>query len=377
MMNIKKLIIIFCLLSVIVGCKPVSSETKLSVNKKIEDCIDVIRQKYNLPAVAGAIITSDGLWGVGVVGVRKKDTDIKVTVNDLWHLGSETKAMTASLAGVIVQEGLIDWDTTISEMFPELSGMMPETHRNITLKQFLAHRTGLTSNLDWAAISRSGTIAQQRQEVLKQFCSQKLDFQPDTNTQYSNMGYVLASIMLEKATNSSWEKLIAKHIFRPLKMKSAGFGGTGTVGEIDQPWPHFANGRPTPTNGLNRDNPLVMAPAGCVHCSIEDWGKFVADHLKGSRGNKALLQKETYQILHHKFSDSRFALGWVVYQRDWAKGNVLTHRGTNNMNFAETWLSPNQNFAVLVCINQGGDNIKEVSDQACAALIELYLKNIK
>ena len=56
-----------------------------------------IRQKYRVPAIAGAIVTSKGTVTVGVAGVRKRGTKIAVTLDDRWHLGSDTKAMTATL----------------------------------------------------------------------------------------------------------------------------------------------------------------------------------------------------------------------------------------------------------------------------------------
>ena len=101
---------------------------------------------------------------------------------------------------------------------------------------------------------------------------------------YSNWGYVIAGHMAEKATGKSWETLMQTEVFGPLKMSTAGFGGTGTLGKIDQPWPHSMLGMPMPTNGKAQDNLPVMGPAGTIHMTIQDWGKFVAEHLKGHHG---------------------------------------------------------------------------------------------
>jgi CubicO group peptidase (beta-lactamase class C family) len=67
--------------------------------------LEPIRSKYKLPALAGAIVTSRGLTAIGVTGVRKTGTDVAVTVDDTWHLGSDTKAMTAVLIGLVVEQG--------------------------------------------------------------------------------------------------------------------------------------------------------------------------------------------------------------------------------------------------------------------------------
>jgi CubicO group peptidase (beta-lactamase class C family) len=62
---------------------------------------------------------------------------------------------------------------------------------------------------------------------------------PGSQYEYSNVGYVLAGAIAERITGQAWEELIAKTIFQPLGMTSAGFGGLGTAGKIDQPWPHY------------------------------------------------------------------------------------------------------------------------------------------
>jgi CubicO group peptidase (beta-lactamase class C family) len=73
------------------------------------------------PRIGGAIVTSQGLIGVGVTGVRKAGTDALVTPDDKWHLGSDTKAMTATMIGLLVQQGKLRWDSTIGEVFTDLA----------------------------------------------------------------------------------------------------------------------------------------------------------------------------------------------------------------------------------------------------------------
>jgi len=64
-----------------------------------------VMEKHQLPGMAAAIVTSQGVARMAAVGVRKSGTTVKVTMQDLWHLGSETKAMTASLVGLLVERG--------------------------------------------------------------------------------------------------------------------------------------------------------------------------------------------------------------------------------------------------------------------------------
>jgi CubicO group peptidase (beta-lactamase class C family) len=321
-------------------------------------------------------VTSKGLVAMGPVGVRKAGTEVSVTGEDQWHIGSDTKAMTATLIGALVEQGKLKWETTVGEMFPDLAASMPPEWQKVTLLHLLSHRAGLPANLTggWWKVPRDGTTREQHLAAVKMALSEKLDSEPGARYGYSNLGYVIAGAMAEKAADASWEDLITRLVFEPLGLKSVGFGGTGTPGQVDQPWGHGADGKPVESNGPAVDNPPVLGPAGRVHCSLADWAKFIADQLRGARGEKALLKPETYRKLHTPPFGGDYALGWLVTQRDWGGGTVLTHAGSNTMNYAVVWMAPQRDFAVLAVTNQGGDGAAQACDEAAAALIGLHLK---
>ncbi len=160
-------------------------------------------------------------------------------------------------------------------------------------------------------------------------------------------------------------------VFGPLGMTSVGFGGTGTPGQVDQPWGHATDGKPVTGNGPAMDNPPVLSPAGRVHCTIQDWARFIADQLRGARGEPALLKPESYKTLQTPPFGGDYALGWIVVERSWGGGTVLNHGGDNTMNFANVWVAPRHDFAALVCVNQSGDSAFEATDEALGELIDL------
>jgi CubicO group peptidase (beta-lactamase class C family) len=341
----------------------------------ITKLLEPIRKKHKVPAICAAVVTSEGLKFAGAVGVRKIGTDIPVTVKDKWHLGSDTKAMTASVIGKLVEQGNVEWTSTLAEIFPELESSMNPEMKKVTVLQLLSHRAGLTADFDWPALSKTGSLREQRYTAAKKAVCEKPQYQPGSKYSYSNLGYVVVGAIIEKITNSTWEEQITKLLFEPLEMKSVGFGGTGTPGQIDQPWPHNADGTAVSKNGVEMDNPLVMAPAGCVNCSITDWSRFIADQLKGAMQKPALLKPDTYKMMQTPPFGGEYAIGWLVLQRDWGGGTVFNHGGSNTLNFANVWVAPQRNFAILVCVNQGGDAGFKASDDAVAALINFYFKN--
>jgi len=365
--------VVLCLAGWLVSCSPAAGQGA-GGDARVADLLEPIRQKHGLPAMGGAILTGRGLAAMGVVGVRKTGTDIPATTADAWHLGSDTKAMTAAMIGALVERGRMAWDMTIGDVFPDIAATMPEPLRTVTVRHLLSHRSGLPANIFWGLLPKTGTTREQRLAVIAMLPSVKLVDEPGAKFLYSNLGYVVAGAMAEKTADASWEDLMKELLFKPLGITSVGFGGLGTPGIIDQPWPHKPDGKPEASNGPDQDNPAVLGPAGTVHCTLEDWAGFVADQLRGTRGEKALLKAETYKELQTAPFGGTYVLGWLVTQREWGGGTVLTHNGSNSMNLATVWMAPLLDCAVLVVTNQGGPDAAKACDEAAGALIKLKLQ---
>lgn len=344
---------------------------------KIAALLEPIRAKHGFPALGGAIVTSKGLSAMAVTGVRKAGATVAATPDDLWHLGSDTKAMTAVVIAKLVERGKLTWDATIEAVLPKPVANSSPTFGGITLLELLSHRAGLAPNVDWNRIEKTGgTLTAQREATVALAASTKLQSPPGTKYEYSNTGYVIAAAMAEEMSGRPWEELIRDIVFKPLGMTSAGFGGTGTPGQIDQPWPHTGKNQPARINGPETDNPPVMGPAGTVHCSLADWSKFMVDQLRGLKGQGALLKPETYTRLHTAPFNGDYAFGWLVTERPWAGGVTYTHAGSNTANFAVVWIAPARDFAVLIVTNQGGNDAQIGTDEAASELIRLQIAGL-
>ena len=337
--------------------------------------LTTVRSTHDVPAMAGAIVTSRGLVTAAAVGVRRRDAAVAVTLTDTWHLGSITKAMTSALIAHGVEQGHLTWDTTVAHVFPESSRQFDPAMRSVTVLQLLSHRAGLPKDLDLDEY-RGDCGPRERVRAVKRELAKPPDTQPGSQCLYSNLGYIVAGAMIEKLTGDAWEKSMTDHVFGPLEMEHAGFGGAGTPGKIDQPWGHDKHGDPVAGNGPSVDNPPVMGPAGRVHCTIQAWAGFVADQLRGARGEPSMLQASSYRTLHTPHFAGEYALGWIRTRRDWAGGAALHHAGSNTMNYANVWMSPERDFAVLVCVNQGGDAAFNASDAAASAMIDYHAGSI-
>lgn len=104
--------------------------------------------RYGLPALAAAVVKNGKIVASGAVGLRRAGGNERVTIDDRFHIGSDTKAMTALLAAMLVEGGKLRWNTTVAEAFPELAGSMNADVKGVTLEQLLSHTSGIPSDND-------------------------------------------------------------------------------------------------------------------------------------------------------------------------------------------------------------------------------------
>ena len=334
----------------------------------LTELLEPIRASNELPALAGAIIHRGEILASGVVGVRRIGFDEPATASDLWHLGSCTKAMTATLIARLVEQGKMSWSTTIAEAFPDLLEEVLPVWHDVTVLQLLQHRSGLREDrapdaLFFALRGLEGSMMDQRRKLVTLALAREPASAPGSTMAYSNAGYAIAGAMAEAATGKSWEELLGEYVFTPLGMTSAGFGPPGE----GQPRGH--RGLIPVEPGPFADNPLVIGPAGTVHASLDDWAKFISVHLAGARGESEFLSAETFSMLHSPPAGGNYALGWVVTEREWGGGRVLTHAGSNGLWFAVTWIAPEKDMAVIVTTSSGSSKAAAGADAAASALI--------
>lgn len=381
-MRVKRNITLLVILATLLAAAP-HTPARNSRSQDVASLLEPIREKYDLPALAAAVIVDGKTAAWGATGFRRYGTDVKVTSEDKFHIGSCTKAMTATLVAMLVDRGKLSWDTTLAQALPELAEDMHPDYRAVTLRHLLAHRAGSApSDRSWPEgksfmdmHNLPGSATEQRLAYARMMLAQKPEAKPGEKYVYSNAGYSILGLIAERTMNKPWETLMREMLFEPLRMGSAGFGAMGAPGGIDQPWQHrMEDGKLLQIEpGPLSDNPPVLGPGGTVHCSMRHWAAFVAAHLNGPKGKGGLLEPETFKVLHDPDFGGNYAGGWQITHRQWADGKVLTHTGSNNMNFAVVWMAPKRNFAVLVASNQGQGDVAKACDEAAWALIKKFL----
>ncbi len=390
-----RLCFFIAVLLVNISCGP--GDTSTSSNSRlphrvrdISTLLEEERTRQGLPAVAAAVIDGDKIIARGVAGVRKLGRPVQAQIGDRWHLGSCTKAVTATMIGVLVERGKLSWKTTIAEALPGLADVMRPQYRGVTMEMLLANRGGIGHEWDvpglWDILwKREGSPVEERRKMAKVMLSQTPKVKPGQYF-YSNCGFGIAGHMAEVIMGKPWEQLVAELVFKPLGMASAGFGVPWNTPPSDpsDPWPHKHDGTPV-TPGPFADNPPSIGPGAVIHTSIDDWAKFIIEHLRGARGeNGRILKAATYRRLHKgrriNENNGEYALGWMVVYRPWARGKrrgdsgrCLHHAGSNNSWFALAWIAQERNFAVIAVTNIGGPGIFTKIDAVIWTVIQTFL----
>ncbi|WP_045319360.1 serine hydrolase domain-containing protein, partial [Brevundimonas abyssalis] len=164
-------------------------------------------ERSGAPALAGAVIGREGLIWSGAAGVRIAGGEDAVTDQDLWHLGSNTKAMTAMLYGRLVEDGLARWGATLPELFPDLE--VDAAWAETTLEDLMAHRAGLldAAVLDMptrvAGLSDPRPVDEQRTDLARRAWPRR----PRASRASSPMAIstnVLAGAAIERLTGTTW-----------------------------------------------------------------------------------------------------------------------------------------------------------------------------
>jgi CubicO group peptidase (beta-lactamase class C family) len=348
----------------------ICSQTKPDRNQSGEICkmLSEIVDEEKAPGMIAAIISGEGVIAIGSAGVRKAGSDVIITDKDIVHLGSCTKAMTCVMLSTLVAEDKLSWDLKLIEAIPEIKKNIHPDYYNITLWELLTHRAGLPSNpVDWDT-HKQLEIKKRRLAILKDNLSSSPSMKPG-EFHYSNLGYVIAACMAENVTGLSWETLMRQRLFNPLSMSSAGFGEPDSGKSLAQPWGHSKfGGRWEPSRSYDAE---AIGPAGEIHCSIEDWAKFIS-----------LLLNKKNQILDSEYlnkliePEGFYAGGWgITDDIEWAKGKVLTHNGSNGIWYATVLVAPKLERAFVVVTNSCDfSSTGDICSKMITKLIKMDLK---
>ena len=336
---LKKYVIVILCLSAYISFSQVSS------HQKLDSLILKTLSKHKIPSMTMAYIQPDTIiYGIG--GTIKLDSSRDVTLFDKYHIGSNTKAFTSFLAFQLIEAEIITLETKFIDLFPELKNDIRKDYLSITLSDLLSHNAcvkPMTKGIEFKKLPKfTGTTSEKRY----QFSKHILGLKPVKKGEYSNAGYVLAAMMLEKTLNESFEDLLG----RSLTSQNLNFAfGFPNKENLDSPWGHWIEKKALIALPPDHEYKLedYVLPAGDLSINTVDYSKFIQSLLKGYIGKGNMLKKDAYEKMFYGLQPYSYGWGNQINEA----GKLAFHDGTTGTFFCHTIISTTHEFALIIIMN--------------------------
>lgn len=364
-------ITVLAVLAVFTSCGGRGSSSGVSAQDFTKVAEDIMARD-SIPEMTFAVITKDSVLIQNILG-HHKITELNekpnASMKDFFHLGSNTKAITGFIGASLVEEGKIKWDTKFFELFPELKNKSNPEYYDITLENLFTHRARIQpfSEIEYPlndkSFQKNPEFTGSKQERRAKFAEFVLTLTPVENNEsynYSNAGYSLAAVMLEKVSGKSWEELCIEILKEKLKIDFA-FGWPNRNYE-NQPFGHWSvtdDEKLIPVFPDTEWDQSLIEPGGDLSMNIENYVRFIQLNMRGLSSEDNFLKAETYQYLHT--AKDRYAIGWLN------QNQISSHAGSDGTFFAYTVIDRKNMIGYIVIANCGTG-----SENAQKGVLEMF-----
>ena len=359
----KKAILLLTFLGIIFSC----SCQIIEENQQIIHDVDSIRKAFHIPGLAFGVANHDSILIAGGLGIRQINTTDSVTIKDYFHIASLGKGLTSFMIGKLVDEGKIDWDTRFFDLYPELKETSRKEYLDLKLMDLLSMRTTLRSLNDWSVKQTIDGYNEKYPEDRFSYYkfaeyaltlgSVKYDSGQFYN--YTSMGYVLANLMIQKASGLDYSQLLEK-TNRDLDVKFI-IGWPQAMNEY-QPSGHLIPaqsgwGESHKLEVLNGDRFIDWGedflfyniPSGHHSVTVLDYLKYLQLNLNGLSGKDTYLQSKTYDFIFNGAKE--YSMGWG---NDIVNGNhYYSHNGSAGNFFANAIIIKEPGVVMVILANAG------------------------
>lgn len=322
--------------------------------KWLDSICQSFKEKHNIVGMTIAVIKPKTSY-YSVTGLRKQNESDELTLHNNFFLASLSKAFTALIAKKMEAEGVISFDTKFFDLFPELLAVKKaKKYKDITLGDLLSHKARIND----AVIHDKSQILRNTSNVEKRYHLAKLTFSksPKRKNKYSNSGYVLAGMMLEKVAKVPFEELLKQTMDSLSLSYVIGYPNTNNVKDA---WGHNMFAKENEIYALSDFNFYANFQLPCwgISMSTLQYAKFIKLHLNGLLGEDNVLKSKNYKELHQTYK--KWNYGWETVRL----GNytVSTHDGSGDVFFGRTIIVADEEVAVSIFMNQTATNLKAIN----------------
>ncbi len=332
-------------------------------------------EKHGVPGAAIAVL-EDGVTTGAAAGVLNLETQVPVTRDAMFQIGSITKVLTATLVMRLVDAGKLELDEPIVRYLPGFTLANADDAARITTRHLLSH----TSGIDGDFFEATGRGEQALEEYVRRCRSLRTLHPVGEAFSYCNSGYAIAGRLVEVLADRGWHRLMREWLFEPLGMRHAATLPEDLVGKL------AAIGHAPLGGGQSGLAPLPsayaipfsLAAAGATPTmSAPDLLRFAALHLNGgasgervpilSRESVAAMQAPVAAVPHHAAAQiDRWGLGWSLSR--WDGHELIGHDGNTDGQRAFLRALPEKHVAMALLTNGGAgiDLVRDAIDEIFA-----------
>ncbi len=326
---------------------------------EIDETVERIREEIGVPGIALAVVRGDSVVHSRGYGVREIGRPEPVDTGTVFAIGSATKAFTATLLGMLVGEGRLGWDDRVVDRLPGFSLHDPATTARLTVRDLLAHRSGLPpANLMWLTRPVDPDTLLHRLRWLEPAAGIRSTFT------YQNLLYLAAGRIAEEITGRSWSRLVTGRILEPLGMATTSTSVDSLAGRRNIAVPHVAaDGTTTTVSYRDLDH---VGPAGSINSNVADLTRWLRFLLAGGEWNgEPLIGEEAFgettapqmvvpadpvmRAFHPAARLQTYGMGWFI--TDFHGRTLLAHGGgIDGMSALVAWV-PEEGLGVAILSN--------------------------
>lgn len=322
--------------------------------------VDKALGEWGAPGAALAVVKDGRVVLARGHGVRERGKPERVDESTLFAIASLTKGFTAAGLGILIDEGKLAWDDPVSRHLPTFAVADPYVTKEITLRDLLAHRSGLAERADILWFSTGFG----RDEILRRLAYLEQGSAFRSSFSYQNVAYLAAGELLGQRAGASWDDFIRRRLFEPLGMTRSNTSVRALEQDDNVARPHSDEAdvhRPIPYR--NVDN---IGPAASINSSAADMARWLLFQLgQGSLAGRRILSDKAFAEmlapqmliglddgLKQLYPESHFqayGLGWVL--QDYRGRQVVWNTGGMDGMACSLAFLPEEKVGVVVLVN--------------------------
>ncbi len=341
----------------------VQSTLTPELRQKIDQTAGEVLAKTGVPSASVAIVKDGRIAYLQAYGDARLKSRTPAQLEMRYSIGSISKQFTATAILLLQQEGKLSLDDKVAKFIPNLT-RAPE----VTIRQLLSHTSGYQDYWPQNYVPPFMLQPITAEKIMDQWARKPLDFDPGTKWQYSNTNYVIAGVIVERASGIPLFQFLQQKVFAPLGMKSVANIDQQNLGETDPTgYTRYGLGalRVAPKEGKG-----WLFAAGELAMTAEDLAKWDISILERKLMSLSSYKEFETEVILQNGLGTEYALGVFVKSE---KGHrVVQHLGAVSGFFAENVVFVDDRAAIVVLTNNdAGPAAKSIADKIAPSLFAI------